>query len=151
MKRTMFVSIASLTSVGTLCLACSIYSLGLLGATWDDLPNRIKDCFMQSAKLRHMQDQTISNVIYGLGLLKVNWDELDKEFRDVLLENLGRIEAFQGNVPQHISNTLWGSAKMDASWSQMPMENLQDAIVKGASMMSPQVIYFGQFYLFISK
>ena len=100
MRRSMLVSIASLSSVGALCLACSIYSLGMLGATWDRLPHKIRESFMLSATQRRMQDQTISNVIYGLSLLKASWATLEPEFRDVLLKNLAEKDAFIADISQ---------------------------------------------------
>jgi hypothetical protein len=100
MRRSMLVSIASLASVGALCLACTIYSLGMLGATWDRLPYKIRECFMNAANQRNMQDQTISNVVYGLSLLKASWATLEPEFRDVLLLNLAQEDAFLADVSQ---------------------------------------------------
>lgn len=100
MRRSMLVSIASLSSVGALCLACTIYSLGMLGATWDRLPLRIRESMMISAGQRHMQDQTISNVIYGLSMLKASWATLEPEFREVLLKNLAAEDAFLADISQ---------------------------------------------------
>ena len=100
MRRSMLVSIASLASVGALCLACTIYSLGMLGATWDRLPHKIRESFMVSSTQRRMQDQTISNVIYGLSLLKSSWATLEPEFRDVLLKNLAEKDAFIADISQ---------------------------------------------------
>jgi hypothetical protein len=138
MRRSMLVSIASLLSVGSLCLACSVYSLGMLGATWDRLPNKIRESFQESANARRMQDQTISNVVYGLSLLKTSWATIEDEFREVLLDNLAQSDAFKGDVSQHISNTLWGLAKMDASWGLVPSANLEDALNRVADQLSPQ-------------
>ena len=64
-RRTILISIASLTSVGALCLACTIYSLGLMGATWEELPEKIRESFMQSAMQRRMQVR--------IGWLRVMW------------------------------------------------------------------------------
>ena len=104
MRRSMLVSIASLSSVGALCLACTIYSLGMLGATWDRLPLRIRESMMTSAGQRHMQDQTISNVIYGLSMLKASWATLEPEFREVLLKNLAAEDAFLADISQVLSH-----------------------------------------------
>lgn len=109
MRRSMLVSIASLASVGALCLACTIYSLGMLGATWDRLPYKIRECFMNAANQRNMQDQTISNVVYGLSLLKASWATLEPEFRDVLLLNLAQEDAFLADVSQVTSSSSFPS------------------------------------------
>ena len=100
MRKNMLISIASLASVGALCLACSIYSLGTLGASWDRLPTRIRELFMITAGQRMMTDQTISNVIYGLSLLKAPWAALEPEFRDVLINSLAQKDAFSADISQ---------------------------------------------------
>lgn len=113
MRRSMLVSIASLASVGALCLACTIYSLGMLGASWDRLPNKIRESIMNAANKRNMQDQTISNVIYGLSLLKASWATLEPEFREVLALHLAAEDAFSADISQVASRRSSPSATPD--------------------------------------
>lgn len=49
------------------------------------------------------------------------------EFRDIIRLSLSRPDAFGKDISQHISNTLWGLAKLDASWSDMPSAQLETA------------------------
>jgi hypothetical protein len=98
-------SMLSQGEVGDLCLACSVYALGLMGATWEGLPEQLKAQMTASSEKLVLQDQMYSNVIYGLSLLGVNWDSLDPMFKNSLLR--ADDSTFSQNVPQHISNTIW--------------------------------------------
>jgi hypothetical protein len=99
-RTVVFVAIASVAQVGELCLACSLYSLGLMGATWETIPGRIRHIFMRAAAREELKDQTISNVVYGLSLLKASWAGLEEDFRAVIASNLGAPDAFGHDVPQ---------------------------------------------------
>ena len=62
------------SSEKSLCLACAVYSLGLLGADWDSLPHETRESLISLSEGGiSMKDQTLSNILYGLGLLKVQW------------------------------------------------------------------------------
>ena len=58
--------------------------------------------------------------MYGLSLLNVEMNGLEPEFLAVLLDNIAQPDAFGSDISQHISNTIWGLAKMDASWQFIP-------------------------------
>ena len=45
-------------------------------------------------------------------------------------ENLSQEDGFKEDVPQHIANTLWGLAKMDATWNDLPKDNLMNAFMR---------------------
>lgn len=62
-----------LSSDKSLCLACAVYSLGLLGADWASLPVETKEGLVSFSEGVSLRDQTLSNLLYGLGLLKVQW------------------------------------------------------------------------------
>lgn len=87
-----------------------------------------------------MKDQTLSNTIYGLGLLGVQWATLESEFRDVLVMALKEEAAFGRDVSQHISNSLWALAKMDADWNDMPNVQLEEAFNRCVHSLSAQEI-----------
>jgi len=139
-QKAIYVAIASLARVGELCLACSLYSLGMMGAQWDKIPHRIQHIFMRTAAREELRDQTISNVVYGLSLLKTSWASLDDSFRSVITDSLGRERAFGSDVPQHISNSIWGLAKMDAAWSEVPGEAIMRAFVRCHDRFAPQEV-----------
>jgi hypothetical protein len=140
LRKSMLVCIASLAEIGALCLACTVYSLGMLGATWERLPARIRYALMLAAKSCSLRDQTISNVIYGLSLLKVQWASLDTEFRDILLDSMSQKDAYAKDTSsQHIANTIWGLAKMDASWDHLQgQDRLMGAFVRACQSFSAQ-------------
>ena len=101
--------------LGTLCLACTVYSLGLYGVIWEDLPPILGDNIGRTALATPLADQTISNTIYGLGLMQANWDTLNPLLKEALLDNLGRKDVFKDDFPMHLSNVFWSLSKMDAS------------------------------------
>lgn len=129
LRYTMLNCIHNLAKMGNLCLACSVYSLGILGAHWKGLPTGIRNLLLQSALSSRLSDQTIANVVYGLSLLEANWDKLDKGWNQLIIHSLSQKDCFTDIVPQHIANTLWGLAKLDATWQNLPKENLESAFI----------------------
>ena len=126
----------------SLCLACSIYSLGLLGAEWSQLPSQIRYRLASFAikEGTSMKDQTLSNIIYGFGLMQAQWATLEKELRDVILLTLEQPDSFARDISQHISNTLWALAKMDASWADIPFHRLEEAFIRCEDSFNAQEI-----------
>jgi len=120
----------NLSSIGCLCLACTIYSLGLLGAKWSELPPDISRHIILTAQSRPLTDQTLSNTMYGLSLMQAEWDTIDSELKEVLLENLARPHSLGADIPQHVANILWALGKMDATWRQLPGDNLQTSLLR---------------------
>jgi hypothetical protein len=121
-----------LAAMGSLCLACTAYSFGVLGAQWSDLPERIQELLISSAAEVSLQDQTISNVVYGMSLLGVQWSEMDPRLRSTLMTSLRDPNVFSSTLPacgQHVCNTLWGLAKMGVAWHTLPQENLLRPLV----------------------
>jgi hypothetical protein len=57
---------------------------------------------------------------------------------------------------QHISNTIWGMAKMDSSWDLIPGKNLEKALNRAAKLLTPQevlmslhsdIVFYAVFFL----
>lgn len=57
---------------------------------------------------------------------------MTKHVSKVLLSNLLH--------SQHISNTIWGMAKMDSSWDLIPGRNLERALVRASKLLTPQEV-----------
>lgn len=141
LRQTMLTSIVRQTNgLTNISLACCVYSLGLMGASWERLPVRLKDTFLHSMAGKGLRDQTISNIIYGMSLLKAEWGSLTPEFREILVETLAQPDAFKDDISQHIANVIWGLAKMDAAWDEVPMSALLEAFVRVAKVLGPQEI-----------
>ena len=133
---------ASASGSGQLCLACTIYSLGMMEVDWQSLPARIKYLLIEASTHIQLRDQTLSNVIYGLSLMGVRWGFMETSLREAIQHNLEKNNAFGHDTPQHVSNSLWGLAKMDAHWSEFNGQNLIDSLVRchDNSGMGPQEI-----------
>lgn len=123
-------SAVALSELGSLCLACTIYSLGLLGARWETLPPQIAAHIVRTADGKPLCDQTLSNTLYGLSLMGADWEVVDPVLRGVLLRDLGRPTVLSADLPQHISNILWSLGKMDASWRHLPGANLERCMLR---------------------
>lgn len=122
--------IARLGTMNCVCLGCTVYSLGMLGAQWSSLPTEVASHIVRTAQSRPLADQTLSNTLYGLSLMGAEWDTLQAELRNTLLESLASPSAFAGDNPQHVSNTLWSLGKLDATWLQLPGGNLISALLR---------------------
>ena len=132
---------AQLAEMGSLCLACTAYSLGIMGCSWDYIPPRIRSLLADSAGNAPLEDQTISNVIYGLSLLGVSWRDMKSGLKNILLASLARDECFHTSSPscsQHVCNTIWGLAKLDANWDWLPQNVLVDTFVGCANIVNGQ-------------
>jgi len=100
LKKYILTSVANLLRSGSLCLACTIYSLGLMEANWEILPQVFKDIFERAAHESRLRDQEISNTIYGLCLMQASWVSIGEDFRNSLLRDLSHEKAFSEDVPQ---------------------------------------------------
>jgi hypothetical protein len=100
LKKYILTSIVNLLRSGSLCLACTIYSLGLMQANWETLPQVFKDIFERAAHESRLRDQEISNTIYGLCLMQASWVSIGEDFRNSLLRDLSHEKAFAEDVPQ---------------------------------------------------
>ena len=116
-----------------------IYSLGVVGAQWNDFPTQVKSAIFQGLRAHghRLSSQEISNVIYGLGLLRTDYSSLPPEISKVLTVNLDRVATKrkkngENNIDgktssgstdslnqQEVCATLHGFAKMNAEWGQM--------------------------------
>jgi hypothetical protein len=111
-----------------------------MGAQWSELPDDVKAILVATSSKVTLKDQTFSNMIYGLSLLGVEWQFLEEELRDNLLQALDDDDTFTGNVPQHVANSIWGLAKMDASWTGLPWEKLSVAFKRVAPYLKAQEV-----------
>ena len=59
--------------MGALCLACTVYSLGILNTSWDALPAGIRGVLLDAAKNNNLSDQTMANVVSSLSLSLCVW------------------------------------------------------------------------------
>ena len=100
LKKYILTSILNLLRSGSLCLACTIYSLGLMQADWETLPQVFKDIFERSAHENRLRDQEISNTLYGLCLMQASWVSIGEDLRTSLLRDLSHEQAFAEDVPQ---------------------------------------------------
>lgn len=139
LKKYFFTSIVNLARVDALCLPCVVYSMGLMKANWNFLPQSFRDVLAAAASTRSLRDQEISNTIYGLCLMQVTWVSLGDELRGTIVKSLSNDQAFAEDIPQHISNTLWALAKMDAAWNEMPTKLLEKAFCRCSRGFSNQV------------
>jgi hypothetical protein len=78
-------SISNLSVYGSLCLGCSIYSLGLMEVDWYSLPENLVKSFYNLAIEKQLKDQTMSNVVYGLSAMQANWFTLDSNLRKLII------------------------------------------------------------------
>eukprot|EP01041_Mallomonas_annulata_P011850 gene11850-24840_t len=140
LTKTIISAIIQKADLEELCLACSVYSLGQMGASWDSLPNEIRYVFTKSSKDGVLFDQTMSNLVYGLSTLNAQWATIEPEFRDTIVRNLANPMVFSQDVPQHISNTLYGLGKMDALWELLPIEQLTNAMIRCKNTLGSQEI-----------
>lgn len=137
--RTVLLSSAvALSELGSLCLACTIYSLGLLGARWEALPPQIGAHIVRTAQSRPLSDQTLSNTLYGLSLMGADWELVDPALRSAILSDLARPSVLSADHPQHIANTLWALGKMDATWRHLPGANLERCLLRCIDRASHQ-------------
>jgi hypothetical protein len=130
--------IATLGTMSHVCLACMVYSLGMLGAQVGSLPAEVCRHVVSSARQSPLTDQTLSNTLYGLSLMGAEWDTLSTDLRDTLLASLASPTAFLHDTPQHVTNTLWALGKMDATWLQLPGEALTAALLRCVDQCGPQ-------------
>lgn len=130
--------IVGLGAMSHVCLACTVYSLGMLGAPLTSLPQDVPDLIAQAARALPLTDQTLSNTLYGLSLMGAEWDTLPAELRDRLLTDLASPSAFLVDTPQHVSNSIWALGKMDATWALLPGEALITALLRCVDRCSPQ-------------
>jgi hypothetical protein len=136
--RAVFSCITRLVSMNSVCLGCTVYSLGMLGARWESLPPEIAQHIVRTARARPLADQTLSNALYGMSLMGAEWDSMDAALRETLLSNLAHPEAFRADNPQHMSNSLWSLGKMDATWLQLPGDSLAAALLRCMGRLSRQ-------------
>jgi hypothetical protein len=121
-------------------LACTVYSLGLLGATWEALPPSLCQYIVRTSEHDPLVDQTLSNTLYGLGLMGISWDKLDSKLKTTLMSYLDSSNAFLEDVPQHVSNSCWALSKMDATWKDLPTTKLVSAFKRCYAQMSTQEV-----------
>lgn len=133
-------STTALSNLGSLCLACTIYSLGLLGARWETLPPQISAHIVRTAESKPLSDQTLSNTLYGLSLMGADWELVEPSLRKALLRDLARPTALNADHSQHISNILWSLGKMDATWRYLPGANLEQCMQRCIHRASHQEI-----------
>jgi len=119
-------------------VACSTYSMGLLGAVWDELPSAFGHQITKATILKPLNDQQFSNTLYGLSLMQAKWVAFHPTMREALVNNLANTSVFQEDVPQHVSNSIWALSKMDALWSEMPAANLQSSVLRCSQRFSHQ-------------
>ena len=137
LRRSMLVSIANLDKVDNVCLACTIYTLGLLGARWEQLPLRLREILCRTAERTDLRDQVLSNILYGLALMEVSWLDLEEGLRSKLLATFQDkvaediFSSSSRDFPQHLSNSLWGLAKMQVPLALLPADKLEEFVRKG--------------------
>ncbi len=145
LQRAFIVSIAALDKINNLCLACTVYSLGLLKAKWNNLPMKLKDTLVKAACSISLKEQTLSNVFYGFGLLEVDWNSIEEKHQRILLNNLNNPSALAERKSQHVANTILGISKMNIPWSYLHdnfnnlTDNIQFAIQNAESYLSLEI------------
>ena len=90
----------NLAEMGVLCLACSMYSLGVLGAQWSRLPHKTRALLLNASTKTRLVDQSIANIVYGLSLLDAKWDKLEPQWKSCILGALVEPDVFDEDVPQ---------------------------------------------------
>ena len=70
-------------------LACTVYSMGVLGVPWQELPREVQAQVSRTATGVTMRDQTMANVVYGLALMDADISKLDAPFREAILRRCG--------------------------------------------------------------
>lgn len=125
----------------------------------------IKALLVSSAGERPLEDQTMANVVYGFSLLGLSWGGMDTHMRQVgrlngigllfcyshpfpplpvpkvLVTSLARDECFSANTSacsQHICNTIWGLAKMDATWDYLPQKSIVTTLSAASHLLTCQ-------------
>ena len=145
LQRAFIVSISALDKINNLCLACTVYSLGLLKAKWSSLPMKLKETLVKAACSTSLKEQTLSNVFYGFGLLEVDWNSIDEKYQRILLNNLNNPSALAEKKSQHVANTILGISKMNIPWSYLHgnfnnlTDNIQLAIQNAESYLSLEI------------
>lgn len=120
LKKYILTSILNLLRSGSLCLACTIYSLGLMQANWETLPQIYKDIFERAAHENSLRDQELSNTIYGLCLMQASWVSIGEGLRTSLLRDLSDEECFAEDVPQVPCMSLFMPTVYYCSYNAMP-------------------------------
>lgn len=145
LQRAFIVSISALDKINNLCLACTVYSLGLFKAKWSNLPMKLKNMLIKAACSISLKEQTLSNVFYGFGLLEVDWNSIDEKSQRILLNNLNNPSALAEKKSQHVANTILGLSKMNIPWSYLQQnfnnltDNIQLAIQNTDSYLSQEI------------
>eukprot|EP01038_Epipyxis_sp_PR26KG_P013231 gene13231-17731_t len=140
--KTILICVTNQQEIARLCLACTVYSLGVLGFNWNDLPYHVRNMISKSCCSQPLREQIIANIIYGLCQLEAKWFDFDHEMRTALIENIENKESFLLGIPQHTANVILGLGKMDAYWYDMipAMKNLEEAFVRCHKKMNEQEI-----------
>lgn len=128
-------------------LSCCIYSLGVCGAVWTQLPSTFRNILISSLESCAIVDQTLSNIVYGFSLMKIDWYLSEESLRNVILNALSDPNAFGLMQSQHIGNTIWGLEKLGATWNDLPSDNLemslQRTLLKGMNMQELANTFYG--------
>jgi hypothetical protein len=96
-----------LGKIDAICLTCTVYSLGMLEAGWENLPREVRMSLTGSITGQTLVDQALSNVIYGLSLMQVEWSTMDPLLRSSICRYLENDKALAVPIPQHTANTIW--------------------------------------------
>lgn len=126
---------ANFNSISALGLSNAIYTLGVFQLEWKELPVDLRDYFMESILSCDLDGSFLANIVYGFGLLGVDWYELPGNVRKVMCDILEIPDVMISQKPQHIAMTLWGLAKMKASWEDLPGKHLELAFREGQPVM----------------
>ena len=140
LRDTILESILVKQRLGRLCLACTVYSLGQMGAVWGELPDAIRSIVVASIESECLTEQTLANFIYGLNSMKAQWSVMEPRLTDSVIAHLKRPDAFRLPIAQHVSNTVWSLGKMDAAWHQLPVSQLSVAMERAAPFACAQEV-----------
>jgi hypothetical protein len=99
--------------LGVIFLACTVYSMGVLGVPWQELPREVQAQVSRTATGVTMRDQTMANVVYGLALMDADISKLDAPFREAILRRYGEYMYVRSGPPPR--GAWHGTARHDTT------------------------------------
>jgi hypothetical protein len=107
-----------------------VYSLGQMGASWDQLGPEIRATLSDSLSmsLPLMGEMGVVNSLHGLTSLGAKWRELRGDIQVAFQESLQRVSDDMGE--QGVSVTVLSLSKLDVCWAEDLTEQAKSALVK---------------------
>lgn len=126
--------------ISALALSNAIYTLGVFGFRWLQLPTELRAYFMEHLpKASGMDGSHLANIVHAFGLLGVEWSSLPENVRKFLCD-MPHAENIRIRFrPLHIARILSGLSKMQATWTELAAKALQMVFRKNQPDMHKEI------------